>query len=86
GPLYAAFPVAGVMLKKGSSLFNVFVFVGAWSTTKIPMLTFEAASMGPTFMLVRLGLSIIGILIIAAITEKSLDKEQRQEVYDRNQD
>ena len=33
GPLYAAFPVAGVMLKKGSSLMNVFIFIGAWSTT-----------------------------------------------------
>ena len=85
GPLYAAFPVAGVMLKKGSSLFNVFIFIGAWSTTKIPMLTFEAASMGPTFMLVRLGLSIIGILIIAAVTEKSLNKEQQNEVYEINQ-
>jgi len=85
GPLYAAFPVAGVMLKKGSSLFNVFVFIGAWSTTKIPMLTFEAASMGPTFMLVRLGLSIIGILIIAAVTEKSLNQQQQDEVYEISQ-
>ena len=36
GPLYAAFPVAGMMLKKGSSLMNVFIFIGAWSTTKSP--------------------------------------------------
>ncbi len=85
GPLYAAFPVAGVMLKKGSSLFNVFIFVGAWSTTKIPMLAFEGANMGLTFTLLRLGLSIIGILIIALITEKSLNKEQQDEVYQLNQ-
>jgi len=84
GPLYAAFPVAGIMLKKGSSLFNVFIFIGAWSTTKIPMLTFEAASMGLTFTLIRLGLSIIGILAIALITEKSLNKEQQKEVYELN--
>lgn len=84
GPLYAAFPVAGIMLKKGSSLFNVFIFIGAWSTTKIPMLTFEAASMGLTFTLIRLGLSIIGILVIALITEKSLKKEQQEEVYALN--
>lgn len=85
GPLYAAFPVAGVMLKKGSSLFNVFIFVGAWSTTKIPMLAFEGANMGLTFTLLRLGLSIIGILIIALITEKSLNKEQQEEIYQINQ-
>lgn len=85
GPLYAAFPVAGVMLKKGSSLLNVFIFVGAWSTTKIPMLAFEGANMGLTFTLLRLGLSIIGILIIALITEKSLNKEQQEEIYQINQ-
>ena len=84
GPLYAAFPVAGVMLKKGSSLFNVFIFIGAWSTTKIPMLTFEAASMGPAFTFIRLALSIIGILAIAFITQKSLNKEQQEEVYALN--
>jgi len=38
GPLYAAFPVAGVLLKKGSKFSNVIIFIGAWSTTKIPML------------------------------------------------
>ena len=27
GPLYAAFPIASMMLKKGSSLFNVFLFM-----------------------------------------------------------
>lgn len=85
GPLYAAFPVAGVMLKKGSSLFNVFIFIGAWSTTKIPMLTFEAASLGLTFTLTRLALSIIGILIIAVTTEKALNQEQQKEIYELNQ-
>lgn len=85
GPLYAAFPVAGVMLKKGSSLFNVFIFIGAWSTTKIPMLTFEAASLGVDFTFIRLALSIVGILIIAVTTEKTLHKEQQEEIYELNQ-
>ncbi len=85
GPLYAAFPIAGVMLKKGSSLFNVFIFIGAWSTTKIPMLTFEAASLGLTFTLTRLALSIIGILIIAVTTEKALNQKQQKEIYELNQ-
>lgn len=85
GPLYAAFPVAGVMLKKGSSLFNVFIFIGAWSTTKIPMLTFEAANMGLPFTLTRLVLSIMGIIIIASITEKLLNNEQQKKIYEMNQ-
>ncbi len=85
GPLYAAFPIAAVMLKKGSGLFNVFIFIGAWSTTKIPMLTFEAASLGFTFTLTRLALSIIGIMIIAGTTEKALNQEQQKEIYELNQ-
>ena len=85
GPLYAAFPVAGVMLKKGSSLMNVFIFIGAWSTTKIPMLTFEAASLGPAFTLTRLTLSIVGIMIIAAVTQKSLSGAQQRGIYEINQ-
>lgn len=85
GPLYAAFPVAGVMLKKGSSLMNVFIFIGAWSTTKIPMLTFEAASLGLSFMLVRLLLSIVGIFAIAFVTEKSLNAKQQNDLYGLHQ-
>lgn len=85
GPLYAAFPVAGVMIKKGSSLFNVFIFIGAWSTTKIPMLTFEAANMGLSFTLLRLSLSIIGILMIAMISDKLLTHERKAEIYKLNQ-
>jgi uncharacterized membrane protein YraQ (UPF0718 family) len=85
GPLYAAFPVAGVMLKKGSSLLNVFIFIGAWSTTKIPMLTFEAANLGFAFTLLRLALSITGIILIAFVLEKGLSKEQQKKVYELNQ-
>ena len=85
GPLYAAFPVAGVMMKKGSSLMNVFIFIGAWSTTKIPMLTFEAASLGLPFTLTRLALSIAGITAIAIITQRSLNETQKEELYKLHQ-
>lgn len=85
GPLYAAFPVAGMMLKKGSSLMNVFILIGAWSTTKIPLLTFEAANLGFPFTLTRLTLSIVGIWAIATVTQKSLSPAQQNEVYKINQ-
>ena len=83
GPLYAAFPVATVMLKKGSSIFNVLVFLGAWSTTKIPLLTFEAASLGIRYMLIRLSLSVIGILLIAAIGDKTTSQGEKDEIYNK---
>ena len=78
GPLYAAFPIATMMMKKGSSLFNIFIFIGAWSTTKIPMLTFEAANLGVPYTALRLALSIVGIIVIAGILSRALTKEDQE--------
>ena len=63
----AAFPMAGVMLKKSASMMNVFIFIGAWSTTKVPLIMFETATLGFRFMILRLGFNIVGIIIIAKI-------------------
>lgn len=82
GPLYAAFPVAGVLLKKGSKFSNVLIFIGAWSTTKIPMLLFEASSMGWKFMITRFIIDIPGIVLIAYVTEKLLNEKEKQYIYD----
>ncbi|MDX9871460.1 MAG: permease [Clostridia bacterium] len=82
GPLYAAFPIAGVLLKKGSSLSNVLIFIGAWSTTKIPLLLFEMSAMGWEFMFTRFIVNIIGILLIAYITERVLKEIDIKEIYD----
>ncbi len=83
GPLYAAFPVAGVLLKKGSKLSNVFIMLGAWSTTKIPLILFEASALGLKFMLLRLAMNILGIAFIAYFTEKVLSKEEKEEIYQK---
>lgn len=83
GPLYAAFPIAGILLKKGSKLSNVLIFIGAWSTTKIPLLLFEASAMGWKFMLTRFIVNIFGILIIAYITEKLLIEKEKVEIYQK---
>ena len=85
GPLYAAFPVAGVLMKKGSKFSNVIIFIGAWSTTKIPLLLFEASTMGFPFMLARLILDIPGILFIAYITEKMITHKEREHIYQNAQ-
>lgn len=84
GPLYAAFPIAGILLKKGAKLSNIFIFIGAWSTTKIPLLLFEASSLGLKFTLVRLSLNIIGIGMIAFFSEKLLKSKDIKEIYELN--
>ncbi len=81
GPLYAAFPVAGILLKKGASLFNIFIMLGAWSTTKLPLIMFEASALGFRFMLLRLAMDIIGIVAIARITEKALTQTEKEALY-----
>jgi len=83
GPLYAAFPVAGVLLKKGSKLSNVFIMLGAWSTTKIPLILFEASALGLKFMLARLAMDLIGIAFIAYFTEKMLSGKEREIIYQK---
>ncbi|NME36439.1 MULTISPECIES: permease [Fusobacterium] len=82
GPLYAAFPIAGVLLKKGTSIFNVLIFIGAWSTMKIPLLIFESTSLGYNFSLLRLALNIIGIPLIAFIINISLNENDKRNIYE----
>ena len=83
GPLYAAFPVAQVLLKKGASMRNVFILLGAWSTTKIPMLMFELTNMGARFTLTRLIVDLAGILLIALALERFVSDKDRQEVLEK---
>ena len=80
GPLYAAFPLAGILIKKGSSLMNALIFIGAWSTTRIPMLLFEVSAMGWEFTIIRFFVNIPGILLIAYITDRALSDKERKEL------
>jgi uncharacterized membrane protein YraQ (UPF0718 family) len=82
GPLYAAFPVAGVFMKKGATFTNVLLFLGAWSTTKVPMVLFELAAMGPLFTFTRLGLSLIGISVIAVSVNKLTGQSRIAQIYE----
>lgn len=81
GPLYAAFPIAAMLMKKGSKFSNVLIFIGAWSTTKIPMLLFEASSMGIQFTLLRFAINLPVIFLIAFISEKVLKRGEIDEIY-----
>lgn len=76
GPLYGAFPIAAVLMKKGVPFRNIAIFIGAWSTTKIPLLMFELSALGIKFTLTRLLVNIPVIIIIAMIIEKSVSKEE----------
>ncbi|MTI48791.1 permease [Sporosalibacterium faouarense] len=67
GPLYGAFPIAAVFMKKGVKFRNILIFIGAWSTTKIPMFLFELSALGAKFAITRLFIDIPGIIIISHV-------------------
>ena len=83
GPLYGAFPVAAVMMKKGAGFYNVMIFIGAWSTLKIPMFLFEIQYLGLVFAVTRWILSLAAIIIIASIINFLILPTDRQEIYQK---
>ncbi len=58
GPLYVAFPLAAMLLKKGARMANVTVFLTSWACIKLPMELMEAQFLGWRFALLRLGLTV----------------------------
>ncbi|MDD3570301.1 MAG: permease, partial [Lachnospiraceae bacterium] len=83
GPLYGAFPIAGIFMKKGVKFMNVLIFIGAWSTTKIPMFLFEMAALGNKFAVARLLIDIPGIIIIASILSKMVSSKEVEKLYEK---
>ena len=83
GPLYGAFPVAAVLMKKGAKFSNVLIFIGAWSTTKIPMFMFEFKALGARFAVTRLLVDIVGIMIIAYTINRMISKENIKDIYEK---
>ncbi len=77
GPLYGAFPVAMTLYKKGASLRNVFIYLGAFSALKIPMLTFEVGFLGWRFSLVRTVVTVPVFIALAYVLERLLPSGTR---------
>jgi len=75
GPLYGAFPVAYMIWKKGASVRNIFIYLGAFTTLKIPMLSFEIGFLGLKFTLLRTLLALPVFILIAFIMEKFFAKD-----------
>jgi uncharacterized membrane protein YraQ (UPF0718 family) len=75
GPIYAAFPVCKMLLKKGASITNIVIILSSWAVIKVPMLVNEGKFLGTRFMLVRWILTIISILIMSYIVSIFIKKE-----------
>lgn len=72
GPLYGAFPFAYLLWKKGCSVRNIFIYLGAYSTVKIPMLTFEIGFLGLRFSMLRTLISLPLFIAAGYLMERYL--------------
>lgn len=72
GPLYGAFPTVYLLWRKGCSIRNIFIYLGAFSTLKIPMLTFEIGFLGWKFSLLRTAFTLPVFVVIGHIMEDYL--------------
>lgn len=75
GPIYAAFPVCKMLLRKGASMINIVIILSAWAVVKVPMLANEAKFLGVEFMGVRWILTVISIWMTAYIMSAIVKKE-----------
>ncbi len=75
GPIYAAFPICKMLLKKGASIANIVIILSAWAVIKVPMLANEAKFLGPRFMVIRWLLTTTSIFVMAYIISAVLKKE-----------
>lgn len=78
GPLYAAFPVAAMLVKKGASFQNVCLFLGIWSTTKIPMLLFESTNLGVSYTAIRFVCNVLGIACVAWLMDRTTSDADKE--------
>ena len=79
GPLYIAFPMASILLKKGARISNIVIFLSSWACIKMPQEMVELQFLGLRFMLLRLLLTIIFIIIMAIFIEKVIEWSENEE-------
>lgn len=69
GPLYVAFPLAAMLLKKGARVANVTVFLSAWACIKLPLVLMELQFLGWRFTFLRLGLTVALVIPMGLLAE-----------------
>lgn len=75
GPIYAAFPMANALLKKGAGISNIVIIISSWAVIKVPLLANEIKFIGFKFMIIRWILTVISIYMMSKIMGKNLKRE-----------
>ncbi len=69
GPLYAGFPLAAMLLRKGARMSNVVAFLTAKAAAEVPLIVMESKFLGVRFAMVRVSLTFIAAIAIGWIIE-----------------
>lgn len=72
GPIYAAFPAALVLHRKGAGLKNLVIIISSWAVIKVPLILVESSFLGVPFAALRYSLTIPAILIMGHAMERWL--------------
>jgi uncharacterized membrane protein YraQ (UPF0718 family) len=83
GPLYVAFPMAAVLIKKGARISNIIIFLSAWACIKIPQEMMELQFLGFKFMLLRLVLTILFVVGMGKIIEVIIEWTETNKPHQR---
>jgi len=75
GPLYIAFPIAVLLLKKGASVRYIVFFLGAWSTVKLPVIVYEITSFGSKFTLIHIFFGLVFYYSTGILFEKFYNRQ-----------
>lgn len=85
GPLYVAFPIAALLLKKGARFAYVLFFLGIWASAKLPIILYEYSSFGGKFTLYHIITSVTVYLLGSILIEKLLSKKVIDDIYLKSQ-
>ena len=64
-----------------TKVFYIIAILSLIISLKIPLLIFESTALGYSFSMLRLGLNIVGIPVIAVIISVFLKEKDKEEIY-----
>lgn len=83
GPLYVAFPIAAILMKKGARFAYIIFFLGVWSSAKLPLLMYELNAMGATFTSIHVIMNLVVFFISALLMERFMHRDTINQVYEQ---
>ncbi len=86
GPLYVAFPLAAMLLKKGARVAGVMLFLSAWACIKLPQEIMELQFLGLEFTLLRLGLTVAVLIPMVLLAETLYHRGGSREMQPVNEE